>query len=69
MSSHRRIRTLLTGDLFARLCDRIAVRQIIELRSQIVSLYALLSINACALAFTHIGLAPAWLTLAFRPCS
>ncbi|MFG5120152.1 putative bifunctional diguanylate cyclase/phosphodiesterase [Methylorubrum sp. POS3] len=64
MSFSHRIRTLLAGDLFARLCDRIAVRQIIELRSQVVSLYALLSINACALAFTHLGLAPAWLTLA-----
>jgi diguanylate cyclase (GGDEF)-like protein len=64
MFSHRRIRTLLTENLFARPCDRVAVRQMIELRGQVVSLYALLSVNACALAFTHIGLAPAWLTLA-----
>lgn len=64
MFSLGRIRTLLAEQPFTRAEGRVAVRQMIELRSQIVSLYALLSVNACALAFTHLGLAPAWLTLA-----
>ena len=57
-------RTLLEAELFTRTSGRLAVRQLVELRTQIVSLYALLSINACAVAFTHLGLAPAWLTMA-----
>jgi diguanylate cyclase (GGDEF)-like protein len=64
MFSLGRIRTRLAEPPFARAEGRIAVRQMIELRTQIVSLYALLSVNACALAFTHLGLAPPWLTLA-----
>ncbi|WP_412759744.1 putative bifunctional diguanylate cyclase/phosphodiesterase [Methylorubrum subtropicum] len=68
MSSFERIRApvrrLLGEELFARVSGRMAVRQLVELRTQIVSLYALLSVNACALAFTHLGLAPASLTLA-----
>ncbi|MGY2049321.1 putative bifunctional diguanylate cyclase/phosphodiesterase [Methylobacterium sp. JK268] len=39
-----------------------AVRQLTELRKQVLSLYALLCVNACALAATHLTLAPAWLT-------
>ena len=63
MFSLGRIRTLLAEPPFTRTDGRIAVRQMIELRSQVVALYALLSVNACALAFTHLGLAPAWLAL------
>ena len=38
-------------------------RQLMELKKQVPSLYALLSVNACALAFTHYPFAPAWLTV------
>jgi predicted signal transduction protein with EAL and GGDEF domain len=41
-----------------------AVRQVVELRKQILSLYALLASNACALGYTHHDLAPAGLTVA-----
>ena len=64
MISFGRLRLLLTEELFTRAEGRVAIRQVIELRPQIVSLYALLSVNAGALAFTHLGLAPAWLALA-----
>lgn len=43
--------------------NRTAVRQLVELQPQILSLYALILINACALAFTHYYAAPTWLTL------
>ena len=43
--------------------DGIAVRQLAELQPQILSLYALILVNACALAFTHYAFAPAWLTV------
>ncbi|GJD55940.1 putative bifunctional diguanylate cyclase/phosphodiesterase [Methylobacterium dankookense] len=43
--------------------DRIAVHQLVELQKQVPSLYALLSVNAGALACTHYGLAPDWLTV------
>lgn len=43
--------------------NQIAIRQLAELQPQILSLYALIVVNACALAFTHYALAPAWLTL------
>ncbi|MFS0737410.1 EAL domain-containing protein [Sphingomonas sp. 1P06PA] len=37
--------------------------QLLRLRRQIPPLYALLAVNASALAFTHRHLAPAWLTI------
>jgi diguanylate cyclase (GGDEF)-like protein len=43
--------------------DKIAVRQLVELQPHILSLYALILVNACALAVTHYAFAPAWLTL------
>ena len=43
--------------------DRIAPRQLVELKKQIPSLYALLAVNAAALSCTHYGLAPDWLTV------
>ncbi|MBE7197654.1 MAG: EAL domain-containing protein [Parafilimonas terrae] len=43
--------------------DLTAVRQLVELRKQVPTLYGLLSINACALALTHAALAPTILTL------
>jgi diguanylate cyclase (GGDEF)-like protein len=43
--------------------NQIAIRQLAELQPQILPLYALILVNACALAFTHYDFAPAWLTL------
>ncbi len=42
----------------------IAVAQFNELKRQVPLLYLLLSVNAVAVAYTHHGLAPAWLTVA-----
>ncbi|WP_245930926.1 putative bifunctional diguanylate cyclase/phosphodiesterase [Methylobacterium radiodurans] len=39
-----------------------AVRQLVELRKQMPTLYGLLAVNACALAATHFSLAPLVLT-------
>lgn len=41
----------------------VQVAQLLHLRRQIPPLYALLAVNASALAFTHRHLAPAWLTI------
>ncbi|MBE7200209.1 MAG: EAL domain-containing protein, partial [Parafilimonas terrae] len=40
-----------------------SVRQLVELKKQIPTLYGLLAVNACALAATHASLAPSFLTL------
>ncbi|MCJ2129242.1 putative bifunctional diguanylate cyclase/phosphodiesterase [Methylobacterium sp. E-045] len=47
-----------------RFYGQIATRQLIELQPQVIWLYALISVNACALAFTHYSIAPVWLTIA-----
>lgn len=41
----------------------VQVAQLLHLRRQIPPLYALLAVNASALAFTHRHLAPSWLTI------
>lgn len=41
----------------------LALAQLGELRRQVPLLYALLSVNALAVAYTHLELAPLWLTL------
>lgn len=57
-------RELLSG-ILSKYTDRDACTcQLVELQKQVPSLYALLSVNACALALTHYALAPAWLTVA-----
>ena len=43
--------------------DKFAVRQLTELQAQVLSLYALIIVNAGALAFTHYPVAPAWLSV------
>ena len=54
---------LLSGIVSGYTDPEACIHQLVELRKQIPSLYALLSINACALAFTHYPFAPAWLTI------
>ena len=46
----------------ARAREEISTRQLAELQKQAPSLYALLVVNAAALAWTHYPFAPAWLT-------
>ena len=58
-----RPRKLLSGLFIQAAHQGIAVRQLVELQKQTPSLYALLSINACALAYTHYPFAPTWLTV------
>ena len=41
----------------------LAVAQYREVQRQIPLLYALLSVNAVAVAYTHLGVAPAWMTI------
>ncbi|WP_279477751.1 bifunctional diguanylate cyclase/phosphodiesterase [Aureimonas sp. SK2] len=41
----------------------VAAKQFDELRSQVPLLYALLSVNAMALGYTHMGVAPAWMSV------
>lgn len=43
--------------------DRIRVAQFAEIKKQIPALYACLTANAVAVAFTHARLAPPWLTV------
>ncbi|WP_170116522.1 putative bifunctional diguanylate cyclase/phosphodiesterase [Devosia submarina] len=43
--------------------DRQALAQLNELQKQIPLLYALLSVNSVALAYTHAEVAPAWMTV------
>ncbi|MFF8802264.1 MULTISPECIES: putative bifunctional diguanylate cyclase/phosphodiesterase [unclassified Methylobacterium] len=58
-------RELLSGIVPSCTDPEACIRQFAELQKQIPSLYALLSVNALALAFTHFRLAPAWLTVGF----
>ncbi|MEH3147105.1 MAG: EAL domain-containing protein [Methylobacterium frigidaeris] len=44
------------------LASRIRFAQFVEIKKQIPALYACLTVNALALAYTHSGLAPVWLT-------
>ncbi len=57
-------RELLSGILSKYTDPDACTCQLVELQKQVPSLYALLSVNACALALTHYALAPAWLTVA-----
>jgi diguanylate cyclase (GGDEF)-like protein len=43
--------------------SKLALAQLSELQKQIPLLYALLSVNAIALAYTHFSVAPAWMTV------
>ncbi|MFE1602979.1 putative bifunctional diguanylate cyclase/phosphodiesterase [Methylobacterium sp. ID0610] len=53
-----------TGDPGATpVSDRIVLAQFAELKKQIPALYANLAVNALAVAFTHLHLAPRWLTV------
>ena len=63
MLHYRTARKFLYGLGVNSADNEIAVRQLIELQPQILALYALILVNACALAFTHYAVAPAWLTL------
>jgi diguanylate cyclase (GGDEF)-like protein len=65
MTSLDRLRLLLVAVLTGSTDARIAVRQLVELRRQVPTLYGLLCTNACALAVTHAALAPGYLTLGF----
>ncbi|MDV2985597.1 UNVERIFIED_CONTAM: EAL domain-containing protein [Methylobacteriaceae bacterium AG10] len=56
-------RELLSGIVPQYTDPEACTRQLLELQKQVPSLYALLSVNACALAYTHYALAPAWLTV------
>ena len=56
-------RQLLSGIIPSYTDPEACLRQLIELQKQVPSLYALLSVNACTLAFTHHALAPAWMTV------
>jgi diguanylate cyclase (GGDEF)-like protein len=55
--------SILIGRSTASAPGLTAMRQLAELQKHIPSLYGLLSVNAGALAVTHYGLAPAYLTL------
>lgn len=46
----------------------LAVAQLRELRKQVPLLYALLSVNAVAVAYTHLSLAPPWMTIWIPGC-
>lgn len=63
MSFLRGRRELLSGIVPSYTDPEACIHQIGELQKQIPSLYALLSVNACALAFTHYPFAPAWMTV------
>ena len=63
MTRLRRLRPLLTAAQARSADDRTSVRQLVELQKQVPTLYGLLCVNACALAMTHLTLAPASLTL------
>lgn len=63
MNASSALQQFLLG-LGVETADRqIVIRQLAELQPQIISLYALILVNAFALAFTHYSLAPVWLTL------
>ncbi len=64
MNPLRFLRATLAAPLSGTANDLTAVRQLVELRKQIPTLYGLLCANACAVAATHYPLAPATLTLA-----
>jgi len=63
MNRPRHLLSLLIASLTASARGLTATRQLAELQKQVPSLYGLLSVNAGALAVTHYGLAPAFLTL------
>ncbi|GJE52823.1 hypothetical protein GOFOIKOB_5897 [Methylobacterium tardum] len=63
MISLSRLHAMLNAARTRTETDLTCVRQLVELRRQIPTLYGLLSVNACALAITHHPLAPAFLTL------
>ncbi len=56
-------RELLSGIVPAYTGPEASTLQLGELQKQIPSLYALLGVNAAALAFTHYAYAPGWMTV------
>jgi diguanylate cyclase (GGDEF)-like protein len=63
MNPLNRLRPKPNGRPAGPVGDRTAIRQLVELKKQIPTLYGLLCVNACALAVTHAALAPRILTV------